>query len=134
MEQTKTTNFCACYTVQSPRLTNSRHHSAHEVEGSGEVPSWSDGIHTDAGHIGLFVVPEEVVEVLLAQVVLLAEGVEPLRPALLGLSLLGLLQGGEDCGSAQQVHHDEESQQQEPGVVLIDGSGAAAAAAPAGHY
>lgn len=59
---------------------------------------------------------------------------EPLRPALLGLPLLRLLQRREDGGPAEEVDDDEERQQQEPRVILVHGSGAAAAAAPTCHY
>lgn len=119
---------------KSLHLTNCWHHSSHEVKGSGEVPPGSDGVHAYARHVRLLVAPQEVVELLLAQVVLLPEDLEPLRPALLGLSLHGVLQRGEDGGSAQEVDDDEERQQQEPGVVLVDRSGAAATAAPTCHY
>lgn len=121
------------------RLTDGRHHGPHKVKRPTEVPPGSDGVHADARHVGLLIAPQEVVEVLLAQVVPLAEVLEPLRPALLGLALLGLLQRREDGGAAQQVDDDEQRQQQEPRVVLVHrtaggGGGAAAAAVPAGHY
>lgn len=115
-------------------LTNGRHHSSHEVKSSSEVPSWSDGVHPDPRYIRLLVVPQEVIQVLLTQVVLLAEQLEPLRPALLRLPLLWLLQRGEDCGATQQIDDDEQSQQQEPRVILVYWTGAAAAAAPTCHY
>lgn len=115
-------------------LTDGRHHSSHEVKRAGEVPPRSDRVHTDARHVRLLVVPEEVVQVLLAQVVLLAEMLEPLRPALLRLAFLRLLQRGEDGGPAEEVDDDEQRQQQEPRVVLVYRTGAAAAAAPTCHY
>lgn len=73
-------------------------------------------------------------QVLPAQVVLLAEELEPVRPALLRLALLRLLQRGEDRGPAEEVDDDEQRQQQEPRVVLVDGTRAAAAAAPTCHH
>lgn len=115
-------------------LTNGWHHSSHEVKRAGEVPARSDRVHADARHVRLLVAPEEAVQVLLAQVVLVAEVLEALRPALLGLALLGLLQRREHGGPAQQVDDDEQRQQQEARVVLVERSGAAAAAAPACHY
>lgn len=118
----------------SLHLTNGRHHRSHEVKRAGEVPSRSDRIHTDPRQVRLLVVPQEVLQVFLAQVVPLTEMVEPLRPALLRLALLRLLQRGEDGGSTQEVDDDEQSQQQEPRVVLVDRTAAAAGAALACHY
>lgn len=115
-------------------LTNGWYHSSHEVKSAGEVPSRSDCVHTDARHVRLLVAPEEVVQVFLAQVVLLAEMLEPLRPALLRLSLLRLLQRGEDSGPTKEVDDDEQSQQQEPRVIFVYWTGAAAATAPTCHY
>lgn len=115
-----------------PSLTYCRHHSPHKVESPGEVPSRSDRVHSYPRYVCLLVVPQEVIELFLAQVVLLAEMLEPLRPAFLRLPLLGLLQRGEHGGPAQKVHDDEQRQEQEPRVVLVDR--AAAAAAPACHY
>lgn len=116
-----------------PLLTDGRHDGPHEVKGSGEVPPRSDGVHADPGHVRLLVVPQEVLQVPLAQVVPLGEALEPLRPPRLRLALLGLLQRREDGGSAEEVEDDEERQQQEARVVLVDRSRAAAAAAPACH-
>lgn len=59
---------------------------------------------------------------------------EPLRPALLRLALLWLLQRGEDCGSTKEIEDDEQSQQQEPCVILVYWTGAAAATTPTCHY
>lgn len=116
------------------QLTNRWHHSSHEVKSAGEVPPRSDRVYTDTGHVRLFVVPEEVVQVFLTQVVLLAEMLEPLRPALLRLSLLRLFQRREDGGATQEIDDDEQRQQQEPRVILVNRTRSAAAAAPACHY
>lgn len=59
---------------------------------------------------------------------------EPLRPALLRLSLFRVLQRREDGGPAQEINNNEQRQQQEPRVIFINWTGAAAAAAPACHY
>lgn len=115
-------------------LTNGWYHSSHEVKSAGEVPSRSDCVHTDAGYVRLLVVPEEVVQVLLTQVVLLAEMLEPLRPALFRLSFLWLLQRWENRGSTKQIDDDEQCQQQEPRVILVYWTGAAATTAPTCHY
>lgn len=112
-------------------LTDGGDHRPHEVEGSAEVPSRPDRVHADARYVRLLVVAQEVPELLLTQVEPEAEQLEPLRPALLRLALLGLLQRGEHGGAAQQVHDDEERQQQEPSVVVVHRTAAAAAQ---GHY
>lgn len=126
--------LCAVFKCPFLHLTNGWYHSSHEVKSAGEVPSRSDCVHADPRHVRLLVVPEEVVQVFLAQVVLLAEMLEPLRPALLRFSLLRLLQRGEDGGPAKEVDDDEQSQQQEPRVILVYWTGAAAATAPTCHY
>lgn len=115
-------------------LTNRWHDSPHEVKSAGEVPPRSDRVYADTRHVRLLVVPEEVVQVFLTQVVLLAEMLEPLRPAFLRLSLLRLLQRREDGGATQEIDDDEQRQQQEPRVILVHRTRSAAAAAPACHY
>lgn len=126
--------FKAVYKRLLLHLTNGWHHSSHEVKSAAEVPSRSDCVHTDTRHVRLLVVPEEVVQVFLTQVILLAELLEPLRPALSRLSLLRLLQRREDGGPTKEIDDDEQRQQQEPRVILVNRTGAAAAAAPTCHY
>lgn len=115
-------------------LTNGGNHSSDEVKSAGEVPSRSDCVHPNPRHVRLLVVPEEVIQIFLTQVVLLAEMLEPLHPALLRLALLRLLQRGEDGGAAQEIDDDEQCQQQKPSIILVYWTGAATATAPESHY
>lgn len=115
-------------------LTYGGHHSSHEVKRAREVPSRSDSVHTNTRDVRLFVIPEEVIQLFLTQVVLVAELLEPLRPTLLRLPLLWLLQRREDGGATQEIDDDEQCQQQEPRVILVYWTGAAAATAPTCHY
>lgn len=66
-------------------LTYGRHHGAHEVEGSGEVPTRAQGVGTDPGGQCGLVVPEEGAQLRLRHAVRRAEVAQrgaPARPRL----------------------------------------------------
>lgn len=127
-------HFYAVFKCPFLHLTNGWYHSSHEVKSTGEVPSRSDCVHADPRYVRLLVIPEEVIQVFLTQVILLTEMLEPLRPALLRFSLFWLLQRREDGGPTQEIDDDEQCQQKEPRVILVYWTGAAAATAPTCHY
>lgn len=73
-------------------LTYGRHHGAHEVEGSGEVPARAQGVGTDPGGQCGLVVPEEGAQLRLRHAVRRAEVAQRGAPARPRLRLAGALE------------------------------------------
>lgn len=113
-------------------LTYGRHHGAHEVEGSGEVPARAQGVGTDPGGQCGLVVPEEGAQLRLCHAVRRAEVAQRGAPARPRLRLARALERREDGGARHQVEADERGQQHEAPGVLVEVRAAAATAAAGG--
>lgn len=115
-------------------LTNCGDHCTDEVERAGEIPSWSEHVHTDAGHVRLLVMPEKLLQVAFAQVMSLAKLFKPLSPPLLGLFLFGMLKCRENSGSTEQVDDNQKRQHHKPCVILIHWTEPTATRTATCHY
>lgn len=111
------------------KLTYCRNHCTNKVESPGEVPARSQSIHTDARDEGLLVVPQQSLQALHTQPVLLGEVSQLFLPALVRLHLGWTLEGGEHQRPTEQVQHDERRQQTKASIVLVQVQWEATAAA-----
>ncbi len=101
------------------QLTDSWNHSSDEIKSPREIPPRSGGVHADSRHIGLLIVPQEVLEVVLTQIVLVGELLDPLSPSLFGELLLRMLERRKHRCPTQQVDDDQQSQHEKSGIVFI---------------
>ena len=101
------------------QLTDCGDHCAYKVEGSGEVPSGPECVHSNACPVGLFILTQQHVEVFPAHPVVPREVGQLLVPEKVGEQLGGALQSGEDGRSTHQVEQDEPSQETETCIVLV---------------